>query len=281
MKMKRYKLLLIGLLIVGCDKSTEPQEGNNNHFIFPLTEGNYWIYEGSSHGISQQGDTVFSAIFTDTIYVNGIYSDTNISDTLEIFEIEIRESADIIKNTANYTTGQGTYYEYVKNDGDGLYSYGYTNAGATSVMIARKNETIGTFYNNFFLSPYLQYNQINDNDILWDGPLHVIKYPLEMGSSWTYRQLNNPLRMDRIVVDDDFIIDNGNEIFSTYKIEMLYDMDNDMIWDNDASEFMTYHSEVGIVMQTAEWSNTLPDDEDITIMHKKYLVLKEYNISNP
>jgi hypothetical protein len=102
-----------------------------------------------------------------------------------------------------------------------------------------------------------------------------------MGSSWHFRQLNNPWRMDRIVVDDDFIIDNGNEIFSTYKIEMLYDMDNDMIWDNDAQEFMTYHSEVGIVMQTAEWSNTLPDDEDITIMHKKYLVLKEYNISNP
>ena len=147
--------------------------------------------------------------------------------------------------------------------------------------MSRKNETIGTFYNNLFLPPYLQYIQTNDDDIFWDGPVHYIKFPLEMGSSWHYRQLNNPWRMDRLVVDDDFIIDNGDEIFSTYKIEMLYDKDNDMIWDNDSPEYITYHSEVGMVMQTVEWSNTLPDDEGITITHKSYFVLKKYNISNP
>jgi hypothetical protein len=73
----------------------------------------------------------------------------------------------------------------------------------------------------------------NSSDSLYyeDPPIEILKYPLVVGSQWTYRN-EFGMRIDRIVIGKKKIeLDLGS--YECYQIRWLYDYDGDGVWDDD------------------------------------------------
>jgi len=137
---------------------------------------------------------------------------------------------------------------YYGQDDDGLYEHGYEGSATLSMpkgLPAREGQGgiyfKGMYFNNMnelfrlfqeaLPGPYL-YRVDSTQQIIEDPPLEVLRYPLEQGTTWTFREAHYPWRIDkRVVGEEEVVVPAGT--FMCSKIRWLYDIDGNDEWDTD------------------------------------------------
>jgi len=225
--------LTLLLLFSSCILDTD----DKNISMYPLKVGNQWDYirEWNLYFYNEISNI---KVYSDTITYT---SDVSVSVTAKM---NLNGNRDVYKVDGSESTNVGiaTTTNYYKNKDDGLYIYAYSSGGGPRIL--PKNTTgnkvcfKGMQFDSFKkLSDYVQsitplYRTTSDSIIFEDPILKSIQYPIEIGSQWTYREEDNPWRMDKKVISYDNIqIDIGN--FDCHTIQFIYDIDRDGVWDDD------------------------------------------------
>ena len=109
----------------------------------------------------------------------------------------------------------------------------------------------------------INHENILDRELVDEVPQLSIKYPVILENQWNYRD-GTPWIMDKRVIEDD-----GR----TFTIQTLYDMDQDLSWDEELKVYHTY-SNNGLVSYTVEM-------DSIIIMNQVGDIIGSYrNIQN-
>lgn len=225
-------LFLSGLVIFSCNKEDE----QNDEFIYPLSVGNSWEYLRELNLYFYPDSTVEYPAYEDTLTIS---ADISVSVTGAVFLNDTLETIEVVSiefDTTNTYTGK----HYYKNDDEGLYIYAYIPSGT---IYPRKQEKTSIFFKGMEFDDFHQLSnfvhQLSPNSrILLDSirfevpPVKTLQYPIEIGAQWTYREDNDPWRMDKLVADQK-IVELEIGTFDCYEIKWLYDFDHDGIWDDD------------------------------------------------
>ena len=189
-------LLSAFFLLPGC--ADDPSDG----FRYPLAVGNTWEY-------THKWDTFY---YTDS--TASTYDDT----TTMLFNVQV-----VVTDTASLGGTSGLYrmaatahdslnsYEgiqYYSQDEDGLYLHGHEGFGSLSMpkgLLAREGQGgiyfKGMYFNNMnelfrlfqeaLPAPYL-FRVDSTRQTIEDPPLEVLRYPLEEGTTWKFRETHYP-----------------------------------------------------------------------------------------
>ena len=224
--------LLLIIIIMSCTKDTDPDEG----MIFPLEIGNQWEYLREFYLCNFDPDSLGEGISDTTItnvYQEIVRTDT-IFDTLEI-EVMYEDYAGFEREN------------YYKNEGDGLYLYGYHNFSSSNNNNIRIKFKGGVFNNIDELLSLLKgigSYQICERDttIYDDPPYKTLQYPLEVGDIWTNRILDGEIDQKIEVIGKE-LIETDAGLFNCFKIQYFIDLDEDGFWDEDLILFQYVCSE--------------------------------------
>ena len=100
--------------------------------------------------------------------------------------------------------------------------------------------------------------------IIEPSPLQSIKYPLsKQVSEWIYRKRGNPILIAKRYVGKETITISSGE-YDCYKLQWLYDLDNNNVWDENI-EFFDYISEKGLIKRSILFKDiriTTPNNPD-------------------
>ncbi|MCG2716958.1 MAG: hypothetical protein L6422_11950 [Candidatus Marinimicrobia bacterium] len=213
-------LSIILMMIIGCeDEPTVPKE----NYTYPLSIGNRWEYHRDftycSYSDSTQTDTCGIISGYDTCSVI-VVQETTLLDTIETIQLmeQTWEDSSIFV---------GLYY-YEERD-TGLFLIAYLNpySSALPKSINRSNflnePLIPKHLKELYYGKLTRLNKLSENGKLYyeDPPVYSLKYPLEIGSYWTYRQEGHPWRMDRKVIQDTTITVPAGT-FKCYQLRMDY-----------------------------------------------------------
>lgn len=201
-------------------------------FQYPLAVGNRWGYD-----LLIVYDSLDGA-FVDTMAVGEvtvvIETDTLLFDSLPVSILyeQRRDSYSTFESHtfSNNTTGGMFTYAYTNNSsvspGKSTDMYTYTLNGQDYASTAELFLAIGTLGQHVARSA--------DALFIEDPPVKVFAYPFEVGTRWTYRTEGSPWRIDRrVVAYEQLDIPAGK--FSAFKIEWLFDFNNDGVWENIVS----------------------------------------------
>ena len=251
MKLHLNLLLLIFaiILITSCDKDPIGPQGSG--LIYPLKVGNQWEY-----------DRTFSTFnFRPDASNDYQYNDINITSSV-IIEIIRKEPG---PDSINVFVLQGILDEnnrplvsnsYYANLDSGLYFYAYSGPGYVTPKASLKNNMLfnGSYFNNIREITSYIINAVPKNYILIDSliheipPLQSLKYPFKLGSQWTYRSPGNPWHIEKKILSYETVkVPAGS--FNCYKIQWLYDMNQDSVWDDNII-FYDYVSEKGLIKRS-------------------------------
>ena len=86
-------------------------------------------------------------------------------------------------------------------------------------------------------------------------PVRSLKYPIEIGSQWIYRNENNPWRIDKKVSDMEKVQVQAG-IYTCYKILWLFDIDNNGEWDDDIV-FFDYICSKGLIKRYISYKDLI------------------------
>ncbi len=228
--MKRLPLFVLFFSLASffaCDRDSE----SVYDFTYPVAQGYQWQYQREIEQINADSadaspqriliDTVFSA-FTDQVVLR---------DSMDAFLLTIHSASnpDVMS------------YNYYQQKSDGLFLVAYRDANALIVLPKTAGQThilfkgrsyanIGQLV-NVLLNPS---SMMKTSDSLYfeDAPVQAYKYPLKVGAQWTYRQYGHPFRIEKRIVDTETIATPAGS-FHCFKIQFLYDMDQDQQWDED------------------------------------------------
>jgi len=224
-------ILLISVL--SCSLIDNPVGHNEYDFIYPIEIGYKWEYSKELSPINFRPDTLNIPSYLDTtatVIIN-IERKETIFDTIQTYVFH-----EVL------TEGNEQYEDekYYNNLDDGLYYYAYRGGGYMTPKSNSRGKIFfkGRSFNSIreitsFIEEALPNKfTISDTLIYEIPPIQSIKYPLETGSQWIIRQSGNPWRMDKKVLGKETVkVPAGN--FNCYKIQWLYDIDNNGEWDND------------------------------------------------
>lgn len=166
------------------------------------------------------------------VTITGVLS---LNDTLETFEFYTTET-----ECGQIEPAIGI--EYYKNNDDGLFMYAHKSIGGIVLPKIYLEKSIlfkGLEFNDFcHLSNFVQqfapnYRVVSDSIYYENPPVKSLLYPIEVDAQWTYRQDNNPWRMDKKVISRIDVELDGLGTFDCFEIKFLYDMDHDGEWDDD------------------------------------------------
>ena len=265
---KFFLLVSIGfLLFLSCsdDSSVDPEE----LFKYPLEIGNKWTYS------------------TEVYSFNFRFEDPNVDTSSFAFRLNGVQTAEIIRKETlldsieahvfsttlveNGITGQSQHY--INNKEDGLYHYAYMNIGATRIIVPKKTNVGKIRFNG---RTYSSINEIredvkssfsklannnSDSLIIESSPLQRIKYPLsEQVSEWIYRNSGEPFIIAKKYIGRETITIPSGE-YNCYKLQWLYDFNNDNVWD-DHIQFFDYISEKGLIKRSILFENVTLDNPD-------------------
>ncbi len=211
-------------------------EDENHTFTFPLEVGNRWEYTREMRFFNFRPDTTANA-FKDTIYVFS-----------EILEIVRTEKLPGPVDTYVFHESEIEYDDifeadtYYHEDETGIYMIAYDHAGTLALKPAGK-ETIyfkGRYFNSVgeiitWIQDALPTAKTSLDSLAYEYPWPVcLRYPLEVGSHWTYRDANNPFRIDkRVEGTEEINVPAGT--FTCYRIQWLFDIDENEEWDDDVA----------------------------------------------
>ena len=224
---------MFSLSFFSCNKENETEDD----FIYPLSTGNTWEYVREMDLYFYSDTTVVQPQYEDTLT---IISELSVTVTGEVFLNDTLETIEmIVFETDSANTHNGKLY--YQNNVEGLYIYAYKSGG--SMISPRKKEGTTILFKGLEFDDYRQlsdfiqqltpnYRILSDSLYFEEPPIKTLQYPIEIGNQWTYREDNNPWRMDRKVMDrKDIELSIGT--FDCYEIKFLYDMDHDGEWDDD------------------------------------------------
>jgi len=226
-------LIFTTILITSCDK--DPVGPNGTSFIYPLKVGNQWEYDRTFSFFNFRPDTSYNNQFIDTTITSSvilkIIKKEPAPDSINIFEFQ---------QTLEENNGRFIYNSYFANLDSGLYFYGSNGPGNVTPKATINNKILfkGRYFNNIReITSYLT-NAIPKNYNFMDSliyeipPLQSLKYPIKIGSQWTYRYPGNPRRIDKKILNYERVkVPAGS--FTCIKIQWLYDINNDNVWDDD------------------------------------------------
>jgi hypothetical protein len=84
-----------------------------------------------------------------------------------------------------------------------------------------------------YITRAIPQNIVRADSLIYEiPPLQSLKYPMKTESQWTYRHPGQPWQIDKKIVSYEKInVPAGS--FDCYKIQWLYDIDQDGVWDTD------------------------------------------------
>ena len=265
MKTSRY-IVYFGMLflILSCDS---PTESNFENYVYPLSLENTWIYEGSllMESMNDRSE-VYDISYNDTIIVDSIYSEID-----NIYRFKTITSWYPTNEDQNISGGGSTGFEYFSNTEEGLYFYSHLGDGSSVVPWSSINSRLYYKINGELFSINELISLLNHKNISYRGldetPLLSIKYPIIIGEQWNYRD-GIPWIMDKRVIEDDG---------QTFTIQTLYDMDQDLSWEQDLRVFHTY-SNIGLVNFRLEVDSLIMMDEIGNSSDNYYRSIQNHNL---
>lgn len=258
---KNYYLLLMIFILPTIFTCTKNPVGVVQYNWYPLAVGNSWEYSRFFASINVRPDTV-SVPFADTFFSTGkveVTKKDSILDSIPVFEL-----FEVLKdNLDEYPS-----WNYFNNLEDGLYYYG---SNGISYLPPLQSPTKKSFY---FKGRYFSNVReivdwleeavcvpLSNSEILdyYIPPRKRIQYPLRIGSKWTYTQAGDPWRIDAKIIRIEAVTVPAG-MFYCYKIQWLYDLNDDGKWDSDIDFFQYVHS-VGVVKWKILFKNVQYIDE--------------------
>ncbi len=234
-----FLLIFAIILITSCDKDLIGPRGTG--FIYPLKVGNQWEYDRTFSTFNFRPDTLNNP---DTLNINQII-DTTITFSVIIKIIEKAPTPDSI----NIFLFQGKlkennitlfYNSNYANLDSGLYFYAYHSSGFVMPKASPNNKILfkGRYFNNIreitsYIANAVPKNYIFiDSSIYENPPLQSLKYPLKIGSQWTYIDSGNTGHIDKKILNYETVkVPAGS--FNCFKIQWLFDINQDSVWDDD------------------------------------------------
>ncbi len=264
--MRKYLLILILMFaIISCKKNDDILTIIISSY--PMNIGTEWTYDRQI--IVKKYDSTYFAkteeIDTITFKTKiSIVEDTILNDTMNV---------SVFKSQEDNSDWTSNHYYYIDNDG--LRNYAYMNAGA--IVFPKK-------------SPYQQFSNLEihvDNKSLTNGELFFetpptlnIKFPLEINTSWTYREPSesNNLQIDKEVVGSENLILFEQE-FECLKVKYFY-MNNPSF---DGVNMTEWISNEGLIKRLTTIDSATVTNEIgeplYTAQITELLTLKELNIN--
>ena len=250
---------VVMVLSFGCaDERPTPLGGKFSvppRFVYPLEIGNRWEYTGVFTMINCEPDSVCSLGYYYVLLssVVEIESVDTLLDTLETYvfhETLTEHRGDTVSGDESYHT-----YNYFRNTPDGFYWQASSGINTRispikphpDVFFLFRGQRYGSVREIFQtiektirvarVAPYsLDYN---------DPPPVSLRYPLAVGSQWSFRADCDPWCMDKKIISWKSLSVVAEE-FSCYDIQWLWDMEDDGQWDDDI-ERHDYLAEIGLV----------------------------------
>lgn len=255
-KMKALKLLLLFtlLFIQSCEKKYNPVTPETSDYFYPIKLGNQWEYSRVFSLLKYEpanASTIVDTFFTSTVIIN-VMKQEIIHDNINTFVFK----ETLIEN--NHTFTSDTYYT---NSNKGLYLHAYRGPGHVVPKVTQKKRILfkGKYFSDiqeitsFITKAFPRSYSINDTLIYEIPPLQSLKYPLEIGAQWVYRNPDNPWHIEKKIVGFEEV-DVATGKFDCFKIQWLYDIDNKGVWDPDII-FYDYICEQGLVKRSIIFKN--------------------------
>jgi hypothetical protein len=207
-------LLYLGA-VISCDKKEDMLTPDISSL--PMTIGSQWTYDRQVIISRFDSETSDNTIGIDTMNFTvkvWIDKDTILNDTMDVKTFKLSENNNFVS----------TQYKFI--DSQGLKTYAYSNAGGV-VAFLKKSGYLASPVGLDFSSTAGNAMSESDNIIFEDKPTLDIIMPLDIGSSWTYRQPSESrtLQIDKGVIGTETIHLFGQS-FACYKVEWnyLYDL---------------------------------------------------------
>jgi hypothetical protein len=234
--MKNIKLILTGLVIllsvIGCEDDTNPAE---DQFVYPLAIGNRWEYRREfvvhNYPNATQTDSCIDMISGSDSCSVIVVQQTRLRDSIETVQLmeQAWEDTSIVV---------GLYY-YQERD-TGLFEIAYQNPYLSALPKSTNSSWLldeplmPTHLKELFYGKLPRFNKPSDyGEIYYEDPaIFVLKYPLEAGASWIYRQEGHPWRMDREVIGDTTITVPAGT-FDCFQVRLSYEHAKTIFIEND------------------------------------------------
>ena len=249
-------LLLVILIVPSILTCTKNPVGVVQYNWYPLAVGNSWEYSRIQAFVNLESDTICPFPGPETLFstasVQVIKKDT-LLDSIPAFQLY---------KTIQDPSFSFTAVTYFNNLEDGLYFYAYNWPIVIPPLQISSAKSL-YFKGRHFADPrelflWLEAGKFPssltpDSLTYYLPPRKSIQYPLRVNSQWTYTQEGDPWRTDKKIVGFGLLTTPAGN-FNCYKIQWLYDLDDDGEWDTDI-EFFEFLSEIGIV----KWSILVKD----------------------
>ncbi len=247
-----FLLIFTTILITSCDKNENPIGPNGTDgFIYPLKVGNQWEYNRTFSTFNFRPDTLKNNQFIDTTITSSVIMKIIKKETLNnsintfVFQETLKEN--------NKTFIDDSYYA---NRDSGLYFYAYRGPGFVIPKSSHSNKILfkGRYFNNIreitsYITKAIPQDYILIDSLIYEiPPLQSLKYPIKIGSQWTYTYPGKPWHIDKKILNYEKVkVPAGS--FNCFKIQWLYDMNHDSVWDNDII-FYDYVCEKGLIKRS-------------------------------
>lgn len=252
-------ILLLAALSITCDRDKNPVSPDQEKFVYPIKIGNQWEYKRKS----------FSNNFRPN--VENFSQDTTVSSVvIKITKEHILEDSTktfVFYETLNENGHEMTDESYYANSKDGLYFYGYKNAGT---LIPKMSQTNKIHFNGYYFKTVEQIADfvikvcpnyfVNADTVIYENPpLLVLAYPIQMNKVWVYRKPGQPWHISKKIIGNQ-VVDVPAGKFSCLKIQWLYDMDNNSKWDENII-FFDYICDKGLVKRDMYFKDIVSTNE--------------------
>jgi hypothetical protein len=238
-------VVVVGIILLfsSCNKSVEPPDVKN----YPLTAGSVWNYDGR-----------FETFNFRPLNDSATFRDTVIERTLRvecIGNVVLRDSVSTIKFISTQSDFVGTSSHYYVLQQDTLFQYAYGRIGGSIIMPKQhakyKYHIAGLTFSSLqdavrFFEESIE--QFADSIIFDVRPPKTLVFPLKVGLEWSYRKRGYPFGIEKKVIGTENLT-TPQGIFSVYKIQWFWDINNDGIRDTTISGF-DYVGNQGLLKRT-------------------------------
>ena len=248
--MKPFAILIACVLslfaALNCSDNPDNFITTNDSF-YPVQIGNRWVYNRTFSTFNVRPDSL-RFWFPDTSIASAVVVEVTGTATL----------LDSIKASVfHQTLEEGTLTQvsdhYYANRDSGLYFIAYRGPG----NVIPKGSSKGKFLFNgihfddlkeitsYIVQSLPRYRVFSDSLIYEIPPLLSLKYPLSVGSEWTFRPAGRPWRIDKRVLRKESVqVPAG--MYNCFVIQWLYPTET---WGSSIL-FLDYVSEIGLVKRS-------------------------------
>ena len=177
-------------MILSCNNNNPINPNNTNEFAYPLKIGNQWEYNRTFSIFNIRPETLknnppIDTTITSSVIIKIIKTET-ILDSINtfVFQETVLENSNMFIDTSYYA-----------NLDSGLYFYAYLGPGIVIPKVAHSIRILfkGRYFNSIrevtsYITKTIPQNYILIDSLIYEiPPLQSLKYPMKLGSRWTYR----------------------------------------------------------------------------------------------